>query len=147
MTPFARRLRLLVSAFSLALITSACVTHLPDLAANASAGPTLPPAWPTPPVAAGDAPPGIVAAHFSSLDVKRGERWSGIFVTPTNTASLEVRTNLFSINVPRTAYGRFAFETDVFDTPPIFVRPYRLRLIARNAAGDEAEEDLPFQIR
>ncbi len=57
------------------------------------------------------------------------------FVTTTNVASVEVRTNLFSINVPRVAYGRFAFRLDVLDTPPIFVRPYRLRVIARNSAG------------
>jgi hypothetical protein len=117
---------------------------MPD---NVSAGPTLPAGWPAPPRASGDAAPSIVAAHFSSLNVKRGEMWSGTFVTGTNTASLEVRTNLFSIDVPRTAFGRFAFETDVFDTPSIFVRPYRLRVIARNTAGQETEEDLPFEIR
>ena len=38
--------------------------------------------------------------HFSSLDVRRGERFSGEFVTSTNVASIEVRTNLFSIDVP-----------------------------------------------
>ena len=49
-----------------------------------------------------DAPPQILAMRFSSLDVRRGERWSGEFVTGTNVASIEVRTNLFSINVPHT---------------------------------------------
>jgi len=131
----------------LAVATSACVTHLPPVAANTSVGPALPASWPSPPAAAGDAAPRIVAAHFSSLEVKRGEIWSGTFVTGTNTASLEVRTNLFSINVPRTAYGRFAFDVDIYDTPSIFIRPYRLRVIARNTAGEETEEDLPFVIR
>jgi hypothetical protein len=85
--------------------------------------------------------------RFSSLDVRRGGRWSGEFVTGTNVASVEVRTNLFSIDVPRRTYGRFVFTLDVLDTPPIFVRAYRLRVIARNSAGQAYEEDLPFRIR
>lgn len=85
--------------------------------------------------------------RFSSLDVRRGQRWSGSFVTGTNVASVEVRTNLFSIDVPRRAPGRFAFLLDVLDTPPIFVRAYRLRVIARNSVGDRYEENLPFRIR
>ena len=85
--------------------------------------------------------------RFSSLDVRRGERWSGAFIASTNVASLEVRTNLFSINVPKRTAGRFAFTLNVLDTPPIFVRAYRLRVIARNSAGKPYEEDLPFRIR
>jgi hypothetical protein len=85
--------------------------------------------------------------RFSSLDVQRGERWSGAFVTGTNVASLEVRTNLFSINVPKRSPGRFSFVLRVLDTPPIFVRGYRLRVIARNSPGQAYEEDLPFRIR
>ena len=68
-------------------------------------------------------------------------------MTGTNVASIEVRTNLFSINVPRIKPGRFAFTFTVLDTPPIFVRAYRLRVIARNSAGHAYEEDLPFRIR
>jgi hypothetical protein len=36
---------------------------------------------------------------------------------------------------------------NVLDTPPIFVRAYALRIIARNSAGSEYEEDLPFHLR
>jgi len=85
--------------------------------------------------------------HFSSLDVRRGRRWSGEFVTGTSVASVEVRTNLFSIDVPRVGFGRFAFDLDVLDAPPIFVRAYALRVIARNSAGEEYEQDLPLRIR
>jgi hypothetical protein len=141
------RLRPVAASVAVALAVGGCATHVPPMPANASVGAALPAGWPAPPKAGNDAPPAIVAAHFSSLDVKRGESWSGSFVTGTNTASLEVRTNLFSIDVPRTSFGRFAFQADIFDTPPIFVRPYRLRVIARNSAGQEAEEDLPFEIR
>ncbi len=93
------------------------------------------------------AAPEVIAMRFNSLAVNRGQRWIGEFVTGSNVASVEVRTNLFSIDVPRTGYGRFAFSLDVLDTPPIFVRKYALRVIARNTAGVETEEDLPFEIR
>lgn len=102
---------------------------------------------PAPPAASNDAPPRILAMRFSSDDVRRGQTWSGRIVTPTNVASVEVRTNLFSINVPRSTYGDFRFKLHVFDVPPIFIRAYRLRVIARNSAGASTEEDLPFRIR
>jgi hypothetical protein len=94
-----------------------------------------------------DAPPHILGMRFSSLDVRRGQRWSGQFVTGSNVASIEVRTNLFSINVPHLNAGLFRFNLDVLDTPPIFVRAYNLRVIARNSAGQEYEADMPFRIR
>ncbi|MGA8574392.1 MAG: hypothetical protein WB609_01735 [Candidatus Cybelea sp.] len=128
---------------SCALVTG-CASRPPDPAANVAIGLA---ALPTPRVEGNDAPPGILGMRFSSLDVRRGERWSGAFTTGTNVASLEVRTSLFSINVPKRAPGRFTFTIDVLDTPPIFVRSYRLRVIARNSAGIAYEEDLPFRIR
>lgn len=85
--------------------------------------------------------------RFSSLDVSRPELWTGAFVTSTNVASVELRTNLFVVNVPRASAGRFAFRLDVLDVPPIFLRSYRLRVIARNARGDAVEEDVPFRLR
>jgi hypothetical protein len=122
----------------------ACTSRLAVAPGNVSTGPSV---LPTPRVEPNDALPRILAMRFSSLDVRRGGRWSGEFVTGTNVASVEVRTNLFSIDVPRRTYGRFAFTLDVLDTPPIFVRAYRLRVIARNSAGKAYEEDLPFRIR
>lgn len=94
-----------------------------------------------------DAPPEITSIRFNSLDVKRGSVWEGQIDTSTNVASVEVRTNLFSINAKRPDYGHFNFKVDVFDVPSIFIRGYDLRVIARNSAGRETEEDLPFQIR
>ena len=84
--------------------------------------------------------------RFSTNDVTVGKTWRGAIVTTTNVASVEVRTNLFSIDVPRRRYGLFAYSLSVLDVPPIFIRKYRLRVIARNAAGRETEEDLPFRI-
>jgi hypothetical protein len=127
-----------------AALLAACASHLPDPPANVSIGSAT---LPSPRLEPNDAPPRILAMRFSALDVRRGVRWSAAFVTGTNVASLEVRTNLFSINVPKRSPGRFSFVVLVLDTPPIFVRDYRLRVIARNSPGDAYEEDLPFRIR
>ena len=94
-----------------------------------------------------DAAPEIESMWFDSLDIARGGEWRGTIDTSTNVASLEIRSNLFSIAAKRSDFGHFAFRTEVFDVPSIFVRAYRLRIIARNTAGDEAETDVPFRIR
>lgn len=123
-----------------------CATRPTPMPANAFVG-SAPHPWPTPQVLAAAAAPRILAMAFSSLDVSRPGRWRGAFVTSTNVASMEVRTNLFAINVPKTGEGRFAFTLNVFAVPPIFLRGYRLRVIARNAAGIPVEENAPFRIR
>lgn len=128
-----------------ALLLAGCASHstaVPPNVSFARAG-----ALPTPGVAANDAPPKILAMRFSANDVRRGQTWSGEIVTTTNVASVEVRTNLFSINVPRRSFGRFAFDLRIFDVPPIFIRAYDVRVIARNSAGEETEEHFPLRIR
>ena len=127
-------------------LLAACASHMPAIGSNVTIG-SAPVVLPSPVIASSGALPTVLAMHFSSLDVARGGRWSGEFVTGSNVASIEVRTNLFSIDVPRTQFGRFAFDLNVLDTPPIFVRRYRLRIIARNSAGVKSETDLPFEIR
>jgi len=124
---------------------SACASQRVAVPSNATFGDAR--ARPAPAAAQPEAPPRILAMAFSSDEVRRGRNWSGEIVTTTNVASVEVRTNLFSINVPRRRYGDFRFSLRVFDVPPIFIRAYRLRVIARNAAGRSIEEDLPFRIR
>ncbi len=128
-----------------ALLLAACASHVTAVPANATFGEK--PSLPAPERDTPKATPRIQAIWLSGNDVRRGADWSGEIVTSTNVASVEVRTNLFSIDVPRRAFGRFAFRLHVFDVPPIFVRAYDLRVIARNAAGAQAEEDLPFRIR
>jgi hypothetical protein len=134
-----------VGASSLVMLLAACGSRPLDTPPNVVVGPSA--VLPTPRIEPNDAPPKILGMRLSSLDVRRGQQWSGEFVTSTNVASVEVRTNLFSINVPHLFPGRFAFTLNVLDTPPIFVRAYRLRVIARNSPGDADEEDLPFRIR
>ncbi|HLI96275.1 MAG TPA: hypothetical protein VKT72_09320 [Candidatus Baltobacteraceae bacterium] len=124
---------------------AACAPHARSVPRNVAFGGA--PVLAAPPVERSDAPPRIVSMWFSSDDARRGERWSGTIIASTNVASVEVRTNLFSIDVPRRGYGDFRFTLHVFDVPPIFIRPYNLRVIARNSAGESVEEDLPFRIR
>jgi hypothetical protein len=95
-----------------------------------------------------DAPPAIVhIAYVPAVTRGPGERFTGTIWTSSNVASVEMRTNLFSINARKRDVGRFDFDVAVYDLPPIFVRAYTLRAIARNTAGVEAEEDLPLRIR
>lgn len=90
--------------------------------------------------------PQIVTMNFSSLDVRPGTDWSGEFVATSNTASIEVATNLFDFSVPAVGIGQFAFRFHMIDVPAFFVRPYALRVIARNGPGVQVEEDVPFRI-
>ena len=128
-----------------ALLLAGCSAQSTAIRANVTFGGST--VLPAPAVAANQAPPRILAMHFSTNDIRRGQTWSGTIVTTTNVASVEVRTNLFSIDVPRRRYGDFTFDLRVYDVPPIFVRAYRVRVIARNSAGVQAEEDFPLRIR
>jgi hypothetical protein len=133
-----------LTACAIAVGIVGCSTRPPSLPANVTTGARA--AMPSPLQQPAGSAPQIVAMRFSSLRVRRGETWSGEIITGTNVASVEVRTNLFSIDVPRTTFGRFAFALDVLDVPPIFIRKYALRVIARNASGVETEENLPLEI-
>lgn len=137
---------LLAMAVIAAGALAACSSVAPPRPANVDVGASPKPARASM-VRENAAPPLIESIWFNSLDVKRGGTWEGRIDTSTNVASVEVRNNLFSINARRSNFGRFAFKVDVFDVPPIFIRGYDLRVIARNSAGQETEEDLPFAIR
>ena len=84
--------------------------------------------------------------HFSTLDVPLGGVWTGELVTTTNTASVELMTNLFSLWPTQVEPGRFRFTYRVFDLPPFLVRGYRLRVFLRDAAGKANETDVPFRL-
>lgn len=114
------------------------------------------------PQLAPNAPPRIVHLYFpnglavrrgSPDDVYLGHEWFrpneflGTISTSSNVASVELRTNLFSINTAKKDIGRFEFDVEVVDVPSIFIRPYTLRVIARNTRGDETEEDVPLRIQ
>jgi cytochrome oxidase Cu insertion factor (SCO1/SenC/PrrC family) len=102
--------------------------------------------WPVPHAAAVEAAPEIQALRVSSLAVRPGTTWDGDVVTSTNTASVEFSTNLFDFSVPRIQPGHFHFNFRLIDVPELFIRPYTLRVIARNTAGEVHEVDVPFRI-
>jgi hypothetical protein len=123
----------------------ACAHPLPPLPPNASVGEARPASWPAMQIEPPGAMPQIQAMHFSSLDVKAGSDWDGEFVASSNTASIEVKTNLFEFSVPRPKVGYFAFHFHVIDVPAFFIRAYGLSVIARNTAGDRTEVKIPFR--
>lgn len=106
----------------------------------------MPNPWPHAAVAAPDAPPRILALWLSSDRIAPGHDWSGRIATTTNVASVEVRTESFSFNATRVGYGQFVFRQHILDIVPQYKRPYVLAVIARNAAGVEAERDIPVTL-
>jgi hypothetical protein len=105
------------------------------------------PAHMTPgPAADYEAAPQIDAIWLSSLTLERGGTWSGEIATPSNVASIEVRTDSFSFSVPRVKPGIFAFSYAIPDLPPYLRRHFVLHVVARNAAGDSDDEELPIEI-
>ncbi len=98
------------------------------------------------PAADYEATPQIDAVWLSSLTLERGGKWDGEITTPSNVASIEVRTDSFSFSVPRIKPGVFAFSYAIFDLPPYLRRQFVLHVVARNAAGDTFDEPLPIEI-
>jgi len=124
----------------------ACSSAPPPPPGNAHVGGS-PPTGIAAPLRGNDAPPQIASLWFNTLDVQLGTEWQEQIETSSNVTSVEVRNNLFSINARRSGFGHFQFSLDVVDVPPIFIRGYDLRVIARNSAGVQTEEDLPLRIR
>jgi hypothetical protein len=128
-----------------ALALANCSSAAPPPGSNVAVGATPPANWPAPRRAT-SGPPQIQKMWFSTLDVPLGSDWDGEFVASTNTAGINVETNLFAIHVPQLSPGRFRFHIRMVDVPVGFVRGYPLRIIAHNAAGTEVETDIPFRI-
>ena len=102
--------------------------------------------WPTP-LLTTRAAPQILRLWMNETTIPSGTDWYGRAVTSTNVASLEIRTESFSFIAERTAYGAFQFRQHVLDMVPYYKRPYILRVIARNTAGDAVEERVRIQFR
>ena len=127
---------------------TACQSQ-PAVPANVGGGATVA-------VLPADAAPKIAGIRFThGLEIGRlrggpyqgNDLFAGEVITSSNVASVELRTNLFSVNASKTRAGHFVFNAQVLDLPSIFIRPYNLRVIARNTRGDETEEDVPFRIQ
>jgi hypothetical protein len=109
---------------------------------------TIAPArWPSAVVTASNDPPHIVALVMNETSIAPGSEWTGRIVTTTNVASLEIRTESFSFNATRTAFGQFSFDQHVLDIVPQYKRPYTLQIIARNTAGVTDARLIPIVLR
>lgn len=84
---------------------------------------------------------------MNETSVAPGSEWTGRIATTTNVASVEIRTESFSFNATRVAFGQFAFDQHVLDIVPQYKRGYTLRVIARNAAGVQAVRLFPIVLR
>jgi len=132
---------LLALAIAAASLTACASDVSKTLGATVTVAPARPQPWPSPIVAAPDATPTIQRVWVTTLHLTAGGGFEGAVVTSTNVASVEIRTAVFSINAPRSAYGRFAFKLHILEFPPLLKHTYPMQIIARNAAGVEAIEN------
>lgn len=134
-----------VAAFVMAILASACSQAPKGVDPNRVLAAPSP--WPTPEVLAPNAPPRILGLWMSETTIHVGRAWNGRIITSTNVASVELRTESFSFVADRLGFGIFAFSQMVLDIIPQYRRAYLLRVIARNARGDAAEDLVPIVIR
>ncbi len=139
-------LRTMIAGAALVALT-ACASPPPAMPKNVTAVPSRTERNVVPMRAPGALPLIVHIDYMPSVTRGPRARFAGWIWASSNVASVEVRTNLFSIDATKTGVGTFSFDAAVYDLPPIFVRAYRLRVIARTTDGVEAEEDLPFRIR
>lgn len=103
--------------------------------------------WPAALPNAPNDPPRILAFQTNETTIVPGSQWTGRIATTTNVASVEVRTESFSFNATRIAFGQFIFDQHVLDIVPQYKRAYMLRVIARNAAGAQDVRAIPITLR
>jgi hypothetical protein len=100
--------------------------------------------WPAAVPNAPNDPPRILAFATNETTIAPGTDWTGRIATTTNVASVEIRTESFSFNATRIAYGQFVFRQHVLDIVPQYKRAYTLHVIARNAAGVQDVRLIPI---
>ncbi len=72
---------------------------------------------------------------------------SGVVLTSSNVASVEVRIAGFATSMPKTDVGRFEGRYQVPHLPFFMSHSFQMEIIARNTAGDAVEQGFPLQIR
>ncbi len=129
------------------MVLAGCSSKPVAVPLNLTVSEKQPHAWPTPPIAAPNAPPRIVRIWFSTLTIVPGSWFDGTILVSTNVASVEVRTAAFSINSTHVAPGIYRFHTHVLELPPLSRRhSYDLYIIARNTPGVEEVEEAPLRV-
>lgn len=94
-------------------------------------------------VASPGAQPRIIDMWISEDSFRSGDMVSGIVITSSNVASVEVRIGGYAANIPRLTYGEFSYKQRVPDLPGFLKRDYTLTVTARNAAGAAVSENIP----
>ena len=94
-----------------------------------------------------NAAPRIVSIAVDKTTVGSGDRVSGTVLTSSNVASVEVRVAGYGMALEKVGVGRFTLDYTL-GSLPFFVRgTYEMRIIARNAHGDAAQQTLPITVR
>jgi hypothetical protein len=136
-----------IAALALVALAGACSAAPPGTWIDPARVVIEPSPWPTPQMLEPGAPPHILALWMNATTIQPGKPWYGRVVTSTNVASVEVRTESFSFVCRRTRFGDFRFSQTILDIVPQYRRPYTLRVIARNTAGQSEEWLVPIAIR
>jgi hypothetical protein len=94
-----------------------------------------------------NAAPRIVSIAVDKTTVGSGDRVSGTVLTSSNVASVEVRVAGYGMALDKVGVGRFTLDYTLGNLP-FFVRgTYEMRIIARNARGDAAQQTVPITVR
>jgi hypothetical protein len=147
---------LLASVSSAHSQSAQSVTPAPSVSPAASVTPSLSPApsaspspIPTPTILMlpPDAAPQILWVQMSPTTPHAGDMVSGVVLTSSNVASVEIRVGGFSVNMSKTDVGHFEGSYTIPRLPFFISHNLTMRIIARNSAGVTAERSLPLQIR
>lgn len=76
-----------------------------------------------------------------------GDTVSGMVVTSSNVASVEVRVDSYGMTLSKVGVGRFALQYTLGALPFFVHGTYQMKIIARNARGDTAQQSLPITVR
>jgi hypothetical protein len=121
-------------------------TPLSSTGPSASPSPT-PVATPTILMLPPDAAPQILYVHLSSDSPRAGDTLSMVVLTSSNVASVEIRIAGFGSGLPKTGVGHFEGSNPVPHIPFFMSHNFTLDVVARNTAGAEVKQSLPFHIR
>lgn len=87
-----------------------------------------------------------MSVDINETTVHSGDTVSGMVITSSNVASVEVRVASYGMALSKVGVGRFALSYTL-GSLPFFVRgTYQMKIIARNARGDVAQTSLPITV-
>jgi hypothetical protein len=94
-----------------------------------------------------NAAPRILSVAVDKMTVGSGDHVSGTVLTSSNVASVEVRVAGYGVVLHKIGVGRFSLQYTLGSLPFFVHGIYQMRIIARNARGDAAQQTLPITLR